>query len=469
MPVTLVPAITTIWDAQSTTGAVGNKPVVDLDIFKENTASVNFTATLNTVTGYAGTIPNGGDLSGQHVRAFYTTIAFPYMDNKTNGGLRFYMTDGTNTAYWHLHGKDTYSGGWVNSLIYADSTPTTGTVNTAAITGMGFDRVDVASPKNAINTWVDYFRYGDGLVAYGTAWGINDVYLADSTGGVNYGIVGFVDKPYFIFGSLEFGRTSEQTTYADTGAIIVFADANVNTGLYGILFTGNTGVTSTFSMVGCVISTALSAFYLDMDDTNIASLTFTGNTVSGASTSHFLGSLINANITGNVFDGCGAIYPQGSNFTSNTISNTTEATLGSLYLSDATTCTNCTDLIFKSYSGKYAVYIPASVTGTITLDNFVGDASGTDIYWAGTAGTLTVNAINGTNFSTTATAGGTVSIQNAVSLTFSVVDDSTGLPIEGARVQMRYQSNNYKWRHKRVRYLFGFNQLHRRLAIRGMG
>ena len=60
------------------------------------------------------------------------------------------------------------------------------------------------------------------------------------------------------------------------------------------------------------------------------------------------------------------------------------------------------------------LYIPASVTGTITLDSFIGDDSTTHIYWGGTEGTLTVTKSNGTNFSTWDSAGGTVYIPNII-------------------------------------------------------
>ena len=99
------------------------------------------------------------------------------------------------------------------------------------------------------------------------------------------------------------------------------------------------------------------------------------------------------------------------------------------------------NITINNYSGKYALYIPASVTGTITLDNFQVDGSGTDIYWAGTSDTLTVNATNGTNVSTTSSAGGTVDIQNAVSLTITVIDDSTGQGIKDANVIMQKDSD----------------------------
>ena len=105
------------------------------------------------------------------------------------------------------------------------------------------------------------------------------------------------------------------------------------------------------------------------------------------------------------------------------------------YSEDTTDTLFMVDLIGSGGSTDIgsAIYIPASVTGTITLDNFTGDGSGTDIYWAGTAGTLTVNKANGTNFTTWASAGGTVDIVSSVSIAINV-KDQLAAPVVGALV-----------------------------------
>ena len=87
---------------------------------------------------------------------------------------------------------------------------------------------------------------------------------------------------------------------------------------------------------------------------------------------------------------------------------------------------NFKNIVIKEFEGKYALHIPASVTGTITLDNILVDGSGTDIYWEGTSGTLTVKCINGTNISTSDSAGGTVDIQNGKNFKFAVTPSITG-------------------------------------------
>ena len=73
---TVTPNLTTIWDAEDTTGAVGNKPLLDADIKKEGNNSVGFTVTTNEFSGYGFT---STDLTGQHARLWYTSITFPWM------------------------------------------------------------------------------------------------------------------------------------------------------------------------------------------------------------------------------------------------------------------------------------------------------------------------------------------------------------------------------------------------------
>ena len=443
MAVSVTANLTTIWDCETTTGAVGNKPALETEILKEGSNSVDFTTSqTNTYAGFDGTIPNSGDLSGEHIRIWYTSITFPNMDSEVNHGLTFYISDGSNYSYWEIAGKDTYQGGWVNSLVYIDSTPdsNSGTIaSTTSISEIGMmhrsgtgGTVDeyLTRPKNLINVWVDYFRYGDGLVGYGTSWGIDDMATIDVAPGVGYGIIEPYQGSYYLSGSLEYGRTSEQTTYLDEAKVMIFADANVNSTLYGIKFTGDTAVTSTYSINSSVIGSAGPLYYLDLDDTNIENLTFTNNAVSGASTSHFLASGTLSSVIGNSFSACGIIYPQGSKFENNTVSDTTvSGTEGSIYLTDASTVSNMKNITLNTYNGKYALHIPASITGTISLDNFVFDHSGTDIYWAGAAGELIISLNNGSNANTTSSAGGTVTLSVSASFSLTNVMDNTEVRI----------------------------------------
>jgi hypothetical protein len=404
---------------------VGNKPTLESEILREGTYSIAFTATLNKVTGYDGTIPNSGDLSGLHIRAWYASIAFPNMDSYANGGLRFYLSDGTNTAYWNLAGKDTYQGGWINALIYADSTPDSGSVNTSAVTELGFERTDLTSPKNLVNTWVDYFRAGAGLVATGGSSAdpitLEGIYQDDLANG--YGIVDKINGVYFLYGSLQIGDGATATYFESVGEVVVFADAVVNAGLYGLTFTGS-GCEAVLD--GTVIRAAGTGdntrFSIDASDTGLAGFTLANSTlVRGA-------DLVFANgqtITGNRFDDCGQISPSSSTFESNTVSGY-QGTDGALLWPGGTTVNAC-----SFASNTRAIEIDTGTSHTFDALTFTGNTY--DIHNS-SASAVTVNATNGSNPATFInTGGGSVTIQNTKLLTL------TDLP-NGVEVRLRQGS-----------------------------
>lgn len=129
-----------------------------------------------------------------------------------------------------------------------------------------------------------------------------------------------------------------------------------------------------------------------------------------------------------------AIKPNGATFTAVSIWETLETITWALELVNSTDLNNISDIKFTDYTWKYALYIPASITGSITIDNFVWDSSWTDIYWAWTSWTLVVNNINGSNFTTWASWWGTVDIQTSVSYTLK------GLP-NGIEVRFKQWSH----------------------------
>ena len=139
-------------------------------------------------------------------------------------------------------------------------------------------------------------------------------------------------------------------------------------------------------------------------------------------------------ISSAVFGACEAIRPNGASFSDNTIGTTTEVTTGAVELISSTDLDVMSGLTFNEFTGKYALYIPASITGTISLNNFTGDGSGTDVYWAATSGTLVINKSNGTNFSTW-TAGGTATVSLVASVSIDInVKDQSPANIVGALV-----------------------------------
>ena len=228
---------------------------------------------------------------------------------------------------------------------------------------------------------------------------------------------------------IKIGNGATTTTFDSVGEVVVFSDpttsglgggavGSVNTGLYEIIAQGSA---CTFNCSGSVLSAAGTAkFNLQLDDATLAGVNFLGNTIANASTAYFLNSATLAIVTGNTFDSCGAIYPQGSKFENNTIANTTEAVTGAMYGDTVAAIGACKNVTFNEYTGKYAVYIPATVVDPVTFDGYLFDGSGTDVYWAGTSGTLTVNKAGGANPTTYASAGGTVAFTASFTLTLTL-------------------------------------------------
>ncbi len=421
--------ITTISTAESTSGWSGPTMATENEILKEGTYSLSSIVRNDGQEEYYSV--SNQDYSSQHLRLWVSTGVYGLFDVSGKTGLRFYVNDGSNTAFWNIADKTTYQGGWLNIVVDTDA-PDSGSATMTSIDEVGIIFGLTGSAKRVVNTYVDYLRYGDGYTGYGTSWSLADTVIADVAGG--FGIINLYEDIYFLTGNFQIGRNSEQTTYTEDGSVISFVDAPVNSTLFGITLIGYS--TSIFSFTNCVFTAAgTQNYYLDFDDAGITDLTFNGNTISKASTINFLGNLSNIEVLGNVFSGCGIIYPKGCDFQNNTITDTTvTGTDGSIYLADGTTITNSKNLVFNNYAGKYAIHIPASVTGTITLNNFIGDGSGTDVYWAATSGELTINKSNGTNFSTWSAGGSaTVSLVSSVSININVKDQS-GTNMTGALV-----------------------------------
>jgi len=402
--------LVTISSADSTTGWSGNAIGTSTDIKKEGTASVSDQNSVNT-DDILYTPSSPLNLSGRHVRVWFATIVFGYW-SAANDGIYFIMKDGSgNVATWFIAGKSDYSGGWLNIVVYADSTPTSGSVNPSNVTSLGVRVVSASKPRRIENTWIDYLRYGDGLIVTGSG-SFEDVVLADLNRG--WGIVEKNQGIYFLYGSIQFGNVGVSTIVNEVGKVFSFANANVSPSLYKIVLYDDTG-NSSFTFDGCVFTTAGPSFLLDFDNIGSSTLTFTGNTVQKANKVYFLGNYAKCNVSGNVFDGCGEIYPQGCKFENNKIVNT-RATTGAVVFSSASEVLSAKNLQFQNYAGKNAVYLTAGVTGSITLDNWQFDRSGTDIYWAGTSGVLNVYLTNGSNAKTWNSAGGTVNFIASVSL-----------------------------------------------------
>jgi hypothetical protein len=144
----------------------GEAPADVTDFYKEGTQCVGFTV---RGTGNNDIYVTGSwDLSGKHLRCWMMTVALKELDTDANGGVQFFLGDGTNTGYYKVSGSTSYPGGWYNLVLDCDRTPDSGSQPTlTAITTIGIRFVHTSLAKNTQNTWIDNVIYCDGLIAYG--------------------------------------------------------------------------------------------------------------------------------------------------------------------------------------------------------------------------------------------------------------------------------------------------------------
>ena len=119
-------------------------------------------------------IPTGSpttklNLSNKHVRFWFLITSGGLVNLYANGGIQFWATDGTNTGYWYVGGRDTYAGGWQNFVVDMSKPVDAGTKpsDMTQITQIGTRHNLTTIGKNVDNVWIDHFSVCDGLVVSG--------------------------------------------------------------------------------------------------------------------------------------------------------------------------------------------------------------------------------------------------------------------------------------------------------------
>lgn len=322
MAITVATDMTTISDCESSTGWTGPTAALDGDVKKQGSNSISWIVRNNGQQIYYTV--SDVDYSGKHMRFWVTTGTFGQMQTKALGGLRFFMYDGANTAYWNIAGSDTYTGGWINICVYADSAPDSGSCTISSVNRIGIEFGLTSSYKRVVNTWVDYLRFGDYLAATDTVqFGIEEVYQDDLANG--YGIIEKDEGVYFLSGGLYFGSTGTASadTYVDN-EVVVFKENPVystyNGGLHRIDGIGNSTGSTDVTIANSVLTTAsqnLSAsdytgrWHMEFNDTNVDNLLVTGCVINAAHYAEFQDGQIIENTTisnGSLTKGNGALF-----------------------------------------------------------------------------------------------------------------------------------------------------------------
>ncbi len=301
----------------------------------------------------------------------------------------------------------------------------TGTLDETSIADIQIilDNSSSGNIRSVINNWIDAMWYGVGRIIGGSTASdklFTESHTLDTTTNDSYDGCSELYK-----GSLSYQTDVEITTTTGNsyGEIVNFAGGYNTDDAYTLLISGTADFQGT-SIVGTDGATVA------IDATTATSFDMTGGGVTNGGAILLGGS---CGVDGSVFTTCARVVPNAGDFSNCTINDTTESAKGAVEIITDTDLLTMSNLTFNNYTGKYALYIPASVTGTITLNNFVGDGSGTDIYWSAVGGTLTVNKANGTNFTTYGSGGGTVDIVASVSIAVNVKNESA-VDMSGALV-----------------------------------
>lgn len=425
-----------ISDCESDTGWSGDTFVDELGIKKQGNQSLTCQMTTNGVNEAIFTPASAVDLTGEHIRCWWQSGLIAYVDTVANDGMEFWIDDGTYNHRWTIGGSDNFPSGWVNLVIYAESTPDNGynaLFDFANVTSMGFTFNTTTKPRGVDNFWVDYLRYGDGLTATGgTAFtagnfiSLDEIAIVDGANG--YGIVekSPVNGVITIFGEVLIGDGATTTYCKEDKTTAVFADVNVEPTLYKFIGQGSG---CNIEMLGFNLKAFNQTYTFDMNDADLASLVVSGCAISTADAVYFKAgqSIINT-----VFDSCGQIDPSTATFTGITISTYVGSTGALLWPTDDTNCNNIAFILCDN-----DVEYDVNSDGTPSFFNIVHDDNAGDYDVNNTSGSSVTIPLSGTSNGNSYNPGGDlVTFEASVTLTFIVTDEDTEVPIQYARINI---------------------------------
>jgi hypothetical protein len=429
----------TLSNADSTAGWSGNFIGTDLDIKVEGTAAVLCTlrTDLSTIQYTNGT---GVNMSTQHFRGWINTITIGQLDfMEAYLGSAFYRVFKGPVTTTNPAGIPTYRGGYQYVVVYGGNTPDSGAAP-GTVTAFGFRFNRVSSPQNKTNTYVDVFRYGDGYTATGgtLADPINFIGIADVDVVDAYGIVQNIRDTSFLFGEVTIGSGATATYMSVANEAVIFADIPVSSTLYKITATGS----------GCTFDATNSLFKANgaqnflFDMSAVGSLICEGNVFIQASPLVF-GS--GQSVTSNTFINCGGTTTNGATIARGAFENCDAVVVSDL--SQLSLCTFMRDDAQTVHAVELTSLGTGTMTWTCTADD--GYAAGTadtftpandagldaSIFVNVASGNLTISVGAGGTIPSIRTAGATVTVQQAVTLSITNV-------IEGSEVRIYDTSLN---------------------------
>jgi hypothetical protein len=447
-------------DTASSGGTWGGSPAVDSANKKEGVASLSDILKSSGNNDWTFTPTSSIDMSGiKHLRIWCIFTHGGLVELEVNDGIQLFISDGTNTGYYTVGGRDTYPGGWYNFVVDVSRTVDNGTkpTNMNAITSIGVRLVLTGAGKNADNTWVDNLCLCDGLTAYGDDGGgyfdFDNIFSADDAS-LGIGIVRKIGGQYFLTGNLEIGDGAgiNSCKFQAKSQIAIFEDRLVNSNLYNITVVDNgTGTTEfvlgdksgTEGIQGCTVRIADSAqnakFDLDgSTDTDVDNFKLYASTFFGADTIAFPGAGPNVEVIGDSFELCGQINSDDAVTTGCFFINTSDVDSALLW-NENINISSCT---FIANTTGAAIEMPSAAGTPYAYNGLFFSGNTYDVLNSSSSG-IEINKNNGSD--PTTYEGSTVTFLGvSVTTQITVKDIGTTNPIIGARVLLWATDNaNY--------------------------
>lgn len=420
--------------------------------YKEGSYSAYWTKRSSGDNDCTFTPSSSVDMSGTgvHVRWWGLFVQGSLINLEANGGIQFWCTDGINTGYWYVSGRDTYPGGWYNFVVDVSAGVDSGTkpTNMNAITDFGVRINLTAAGKNFANTWIDNFTICDGLIAYGddggSSFDFEDIYSADNATTLGIGIIQKFGGIYYLTGKLQIGD-SAGTNSCDFNPIsqtVIFENRLVLSTLYKIEVIDNgTGITDfqmgtkvgSSGVSGCTVGvedlSQTPLWNFDADDIDIDYFKLYGCTFFGASSITFPSTATNIEILNTNFQSNGLIYVNTSVITNCNFINAVGT--GAIHINSTSHQVTYCNFINNTYA------VLMDTANTYTYSGLIFSGNTTDINNT-SGGSIIISATNSSNPSTYT---GSVTINNAVDLNI-YVKDKDNVVIQTAQVAIYKTSDN---------------------------
>jgi len=459
MAATVTSDFTVLWDAESTTNWTLNKGDTYSGFQRQGSYCLGDQVSQTSYTDVYS-LSSAVNLDGKYIYFWVQLWGNP--DTLANGGIRFRLSDGTNTIEVHVGGSDKRGmryGGWEAFCFYCNKTyiqdnmtyttvgGSLGSLDLTNITevGVGWKMLSKVVGTSPNVLW-DVCYYGTKLTVTGgsdtdpATW--KDIADADASTSNAWGVISEVESGVFeIQGKLVFGDSSGTGSvyFKDTSKLLVFKDMWVDA--YSIDVVGNSSGTTYFywgeksgtAGINGLTIRCPSGIPLNFDaythSSNITDFGIYGSTIIDGGTIKLPDSS-SAEVLNTSFISCDIVYAyqctiQGCNFIT--------ANDRALWLPTNNNVSDCSFI-----GNNHATYL--TTAGTYTYDALQFSNNTYDIENA-SSGDVTVNAVNGSNPSTyDNSGGGTTTIVNSVYLTVYVKDEDNN-PVQDAAVYIEKASD----------------------------